>query len=56
MLLSVPDNPQYWRNRAEEAWSIAAEIRDAHCKAVMVSIAQGYERIARWLEENGRLR
>lgn len=51
MLLNTPDNPQYWRNRAEEAWSIAAGMRDAHCKAVMVGVAQDYERIAEWTEK-----
>ncbi|MFY9838314.1 MAG: hypothetical protein WAK55_17955 [Xanthobacteraceae bacterium] len=53
MLLNAPDNTEYWRNRAEEAWSIAAEMRDAHCKAIMVGIAQSYEKIVGWLEEHG---
>jgi len=48
---NVPNDPSYWQNRAEEAWATATEMRDAHCKAVMVGIAQSYEKIANWLEE-----
>jgi hypothetical protein len=51
MLLNVPRDPNYWRNRAEEAWSIAEQMTDAHTKAVMVDIAQGYEKITKWAEE-----
>jgi hypothetical protein len=54
MPLNAPENPQYWRYRAEEAWAIAAEMRDAHAKAVMVGIAQGYEKIVKWAEERVR--
>ena len=31
--------------------SLAEEMTDAHTKAVMVGIDQGYEKIANWLEE-----
>jgi hypothetical protein len=51
MNLNVPTDPNYWQNRAEEAWLMASEMRDAHCKAIMVGIAQGYETIVRWAEE-----
>jgi hypothetical protein len=51
MKLNVPNDPSYWQNRAEEAWSIAAEISDAHCKAIMVDIAQSYETIAKSVAE-----
>ena len=51
MSLNVPNDPNYWQNRAEEAWSIAAEIGDTHCKAIMVGIAQSYERIAKSVAE-----
>jgi hypothetical protein len=51
MTLNVPNDPTYWQNRAEEAWAMATEMKDAHTKAVMVSIAQSYENIAEWLEE-----
>jgi hypothetical protein len=50
----VTNNPHYWRNKAEEAWSIATKITDAHCKAVMVRIAQGYEKMVAWAEEDSR--
>jgi hypothetical protein len=47
MTLSIPNNPERWRSKAEEAWAIAAEMRDAHTKAIMVGIAQSYEKIAK---------
>jgi hypothetical protein len=34
---------KHWQERAEEAWAIASEMTDAHTKAIMVGIAQGYE-------------
>jgi hypothetical protein len=51
MNLNVPSDPNYWQNRAEEAWAMATEMNDAHCKAMMVSIAQSYEKIAERFEE-----
>jgi len=50
----APKDPQYWRNRAEEAWAMASEMKDAHCKAVLVGIAQSYENMVGWLEERAR--
>jgi hypothetical protein len=52
----VPTDPNYWRNRTEEAWSIAEQMTDARTKAVMVGIAQSYEKITPWAEEHARLR
>jgi hypothetical protein len=40
MNLNVLNNQNYWQNRVEEAWSIAVEMGDAHCKAIMVGIAK----------------
>jgi hypothetical protein len=54
MNLSVPTDPKYWQNRAEEAWSIAEQMTNAHTRAVMVGIAQGYEKIIAWAEERSR--
>jgi hypothetical protein len=45
MNLGVPNDPKYWQNRAKEAWSIAEQMTDAHTKAVMVDIAQWYEKL-----------
>jgi hypothetical protein len=46
--LQVPGDPTYWQNRAEEARALADEMKDAHTKAIMVGIAQSYEKIAEW--------
>jgi hypothetical protein len=54
MNLNVPKDPEYWQKRAEEAWSLAEQMTDAHTKAVMVGIAQGYEKIIAWAEDRTR--
>ena len=42
----------HWRNRAEEARAIAVQMIDAHTKAVMLGIAQDYEKLAKRAEEH----
>jgi len=37
---------EYWRSRAEEAQAVAVQMMDAHTKAVMLAIAQDYEKLA----------
>ncbi len=39
-------DPKYWRERADEARAVAVQMKDAHTKAVMLGIAQDYERLA----------
>jgi hypothetical protein len=48
----APKDPQYWRNRAEEAWAMASEMKDAHCKAILVDIAHSYDDMVGRLEES----
>ena len=45
------DDPDYWRNRAEEARAIAVQMVDAHTKATMLAIAQDYEKLAKRAEQ-----
>jgi len=40
------NNAEYWRSRAEEARAVAVHMTDAHTKAVMLLIAQEYEKLA----------
>jgi hypothetical protein len=40
--------------RAKEAWSMAAEMTDDHTEAIMVGIAQSYEKIAEWVDQRTR--
>jgi hypothetical protein len=40
MDLKAPKNPNYWQNRAEEAWALATEMTDADTKAIMIGIMQ----------------
>jgi hypothetical protein len=46
MALKATQDPDYWLNRAEEARAIAVQITDPHTKAVILSIAQDYEKVA----------
>jgi hypothetical protein len=47
---SVPDrpgdDPKYWRERAEEARSIAKLLKDQEAKRQLLAIASRYERLA----------
>jgi hypothetical protein len=40
------NDPAYWRQRAQEARSIAGLLDDSAAKRVMLQIAQQYEQIA----------
>jgi hypothetical protein len=42
----TPLGPGYWRDRAREAWTVAARLHDLEAKSTMVSIAKGYDRLA----------
>ena len=46
------DNPEFWRFRAEEVRTIAEEMKHAEPKAMMAKIADEYEQIAKFFEEN----
>jgi hypothetical protein len=39
-------NAEYWRSRAEEARAVATQMMEPHTKAVMLQIAQDYEKLA----------
>ena len=44
----------YWWSRAEEARTIAEMMRTVHPKNIMLSIAEGYERLAKMAEQRQR--
>jgi hypothetical protein len=46
------DDPDYWRKRAEEARTIAERMTNAHTKALMLGVAESYEKIAKWVAES----
>ena len=48
------NNPEFWYFRAEEVRSIAEDMKHDDPKAVMLRIAEDYERIARLVEQQGR--
>ncbi len=48
---SGSDDAEYWRGRAAEARAIAVQMTDAHARAVMLGIAQDYEKLAQRAEQ-----
>ena len=46
MHLNTTNDPEYWRKRADEARAVAVQMMDANTKAIMLSIAQDYEKLA----------
>jgi len=47
MEMSNISDPEYWRRRAEEARTLAAELTDPEAKRKMLKIAEDYETLAR---------
>jgi DNA-binding ferritin-like protein len=46
MPASFINEPQHWRNRAEEARKLADEMNDETSRQMMLQIAEDYERLA----------
>jgi DNA-binding ferritin-like protein len=48
---SLIDDADYWRKRAEEARTLAEQMKDPHTHSLMLGIAESYEKIAKWAAE-----
>ena len=46
MPLSLLDDPEHWRGRAEEARTLADQLSDTESKRTILRIADDYERLA----------
>ena len=44
-------NPEFWRLRAEEVRTVASELNHGEPRAIMLRIAEGYEQIAKLVEQ-----
>jgi hypothetical protein len=47
---SYVDNPERWRDRAEEARVLAERVRDEDTKRMLLAVAAGYQRMAQRAE------
>jgi hypothetical protein len=48
------NNPEYWQKLAEEARAVAVQMLDARTKAIMLGIAQVYEKLSQSVEQGGK--
>jgi len=54
MPASFINNPAHWRQRAEEARTIAEQMNDSQSKDAMLRIAKDYEHLAERAEERAK--
>jgi hypothetical protein len=51
---SIATDPKHWRNRAQEARAMAAQMRDQKAKSMMLHIAESYKAGQASREAGGR--
>ena len=51
MTEALVNDPEHWRDRADEARGIASQMTDANARHTMTGIAEGYDRLAVRAEE-----
>ena len=50
------NDPEYWRSRAEEARAVAVQMTDPRTRAIMLGIAQDYEKLAERAEQRAAVK
>jgi hypothetical protein len=51
---SILDDPEHWRNRAEEPRNVAEQMSDPEAKRTMFRVASDYEKLAAHAELRAR--
>jgi hypothetical protein len=54
MMSSLIADPEHWRDRADEACALAAQIDDPVAQRAMLVITEGYEIVAKRAEERAQ--
>ena len=55
MPASLINDPEHWRKRADEARSVADDVKDQISKQMMLQIADDYEHLARRAKQPAKL-
>ena len=55
MRASLSKDPEHWRKRADEARSLANNMKDEISKQMMLQIADDYEHLAKRAEQRAKL-
>ena len=50
------ENPEFWRFRAEEVRTIADDMKAGEPRAIMLRIAEDYDRIAKLVEQQAQVK
>jgi len=50
-MVSLVNNVEYWRSRAEDARVLAESLQEENSKQIMLGIARDYERMAELAEQ-----
>ena len=54
-MIPVNEDPQHWRKRADEAHSLADDMKDEISKRMMLQIADDYEHLAKHAKQRAKL-
>ena len=55
-MTSILENPKHWRDRAEEARTIAEKLSDPKSREILFTIAEDYLRLAEHAERQAKKR
>jgi predicted anti-sigma-YlaC factor YlaD len=51
---SINCNPKHWRDRAEDARTVAESLTNSECRRMMLQVADDYDKLANRAEERAK--